>query len=440
MTRTEERLAAALDAAARAMPEDDMRPLVVPVQRRRRLTWAAPVASAAGLLLVVGIAVVVAGHLPGSGQITNAVPAPHPYYVAADRNGDLPQVWSTVTGQVTDTLSVPHVRNPQEPALVAAAGNGLFFAAVAQRAGERLYRFRLTTVGQITDLSPLPGGVLASSDWDVHAMAASPDGGWLALALTFPLTNANVAGVCGTGSSDNAGCLFSSSGPDALFSPGASDNVAIVNTASGARSAWQGAGHAIGPTTTFTVPSLSWSASGRSVSFIVQQCPWQATNIAEACTSKATGDSDRSAAIYQIDRPSRPGQVRARLVRRLASFYFYLPAAVLSPDGSTITAFLPPQLIYPADSSKPYVLEVEQISVATQNLLRGLYLQVVGGIPVNNNDLPDATLSSDAGGQHWLFSVRYCNHGRCGGFNGWIDHGKLVALPPGNGNVADEAW
>jgi hypothetical protein len=440
MTRTEERLVAALDAAARAMPEDDMRPLIVPVRRRRRLAWAAPVASAAGLLLVVGLAVVVAGHLPGSGQISNAVPAPHPYYVAADRNGDLPQVLSTATGQVTDTLSVPHVSNPQEPALVAAAGNGLFFAAVAQRAGERLYRFRLTTAGQITDLSPLPGGVLASSDWDVHAMAASPDGGWLALALTFPLTNANVAGVCGTGSSDNSGCLFSSSGPDTLFSPGASDNVAIVNTVSGARSAWQGAGPAIGPTTMFTVPSLSWSASGQSVSFIVQQCPWQAANIAEACTSKATGNSDRSAAIYQIDRPSRPGQVRARLLHRLDAFYSYLPQAALSADGSAITAVLTPQMI-DTSTNDPYDPVVEQISVSTHKPLRVLYVaRNLSRIPVNLKDVPYAALSTDATGQHWLFSLGYCNAGRCGGFNGWIDHGKLVSLPPGNGSVADEAW
>jgi hypothetical protein len=437
MTRTEERLVAALDAAARAMPEDDMRPLVVPVRRRRRLAWAAPVASAAGLLLVVGLAVVVAGHLPGSGQISNAVPAPHPYYVAADRNGDLPQVLSTATGQVTDTLSVPHVSNPQEPALVAAAGN-FFFAAVAQQAGEALYRFRLTAAGQITGVNRLrlPGGVLASSDWNVHAMAVSLDGGFLAFAMTY---TGPAACEESTASSTVSACLVA--GSDTLYAPGPSDNIAIVNTATGQKSAWDGDGPAIGMATAYSVPSLSWSANSQSVNVVVRQCPLQGANIVRtACTSATTGDSGWSASIWQINRPSRPGHLDARLVRRLASFYFHLPAVVLSPDGSTITAVLPPQLIYPADSSKPYVLEVEQISVATQNLLRGLYLQVVGGIPVNNNDVPDATLSSDASGQHWLFSVRYCNHGSCGGFNGWIDHGKLVSLPPGNGSVADEAW
>jgi hypothetical protein len=447
MTRTEERLADALDAAARAMPEDDMRPLIVPVRRSRRLAWAAPAASAAGLLLVVGLAVVVAGHLPGSGPISSGPPAPHPYYVAADLNGDLPQVRSTATGQVTDTLPVAHVRNQQEPALVAAAGD-VFFAAVAQQAGEALYRFRLTATGQITDLSQLPG-VLAGNDWDVHAMAASPDGRWLALALTFPLTSANIGSACSLNSntsnpsstsitsntsntSSTSGCIYASSGPDALFNPGPSDNVAIVNTVSGARSAWQGAPPATGLTTTFSVPSLSWSANSQSVNFIVQGCPWRATSVAEACTSNA--NSDRSAAIYQISRPFRPGgPVSARRVRILDPFYSYLPQAVVSPDGSTITAVLTPQLI-DAGANGPYVPVVEQISVATQKPVHSLYAaRNLGRIPVNLNDVPYAA-------QHWLFSLGYCNAGRCGGLNGWIDHGKLVPLQPSDGTVADEAW
>jgi hypothetical protein len=455
MTRTEERLADALDAAARAMPEDDMRPLIVPVRRSRRLAWAAPVASAAALLLVVGIAVIVAGHLPGSGRATNAVPAPHLYYVAADRSGDLPQVWSTVTGQPTATLQVPHVRNPQEPALVAAAGD-VFFAAVAQQAGEALYRFRLTATGQITDLSPLPGGVLAGTDWDVHAMAASPDGRWLALALTFPLTSQNIGSIClpnsitsnpsnpsnapiTSNTSSNSGCISAWSGPDALFNPGLSDNVAIVNTVSGARSAWQGAQPATGLTTTFSVPSLSWSANSQSVNFIVQGCPFLATSVAEACTSAAK--SDRSAAIYQISRPSRPGgPVSGHRVRILDAFYSYLPQALVSPDGSTITAVLTPQLI-DAGANGPYVPVVEQISVATQKPVHSLYAaRNLGSVPVTVNDVPYAALSTDATGQHWLFSLGYCNAGACGGLNGWIDHGKLVALSPGDGSVADEAW
>jgi hypothetical protein len=431
MTRTEERLTDALDAAARAMPEDDMRPLIVPVQRSRRLAWAAPVASAAGLLLVVGLAVVVAGHLPGSGQINSGPPPPHPYYVVADRNGDLPQVRSTATGTVTDTLSVPHVRNPQEPALVAAIGN-VFFAALAQRTGEALYRFRLTATGQITALSNLlPGeGVLASSDWDVHAMAASPDGRWLAFALTDT--------KAGCSSPNNSGCFFSSSGPDALFMPGQSDNVAIVNTSTGARSAWYAA--LPDGTDTFNVLSLSWSANSQALRFIVRQCPPHITN-AETC-SPTGKDSGGSTSIWELNGPFRPGPLQiARSLHSLAGFFDFVPQALLSPDGITITDVIPPQVGGPIRAGDAYLV-VEQSNTVTGKSLRGLYIRNVGPMSsVTANNTPYAALSTDSTGQHWLLGVTYCDRGRCaGGFNGWIDDGKLVPLPPGNGAVASEAW
>jgi hypothetical protein len=431
MTRTEERLVAALDAAARAMPEDDMRPLVVPVRRSRRLAWAAPAASAAGLLLVVGIAVAVAGHLPGSGQINSGPPVPHPYYVVADRNGDLPQVRSTATGTVTDTLSVPHVSNPHEPALVAAVGD-VFFAAVAQRTGEALYRFRLTATGQIAALSNLLPAerVLVTSAWDVHAMAVSPDGRWLALALTDTKT--------GCGSSNNSGCFFSTSGPDALFVPGQSDNVAIVNTSTGARTVW----YASLPdgSNTFNVLSLSWSANSQALRFIVRRCPAHITN-AETCSSTGQ-DSGGSTSIWELNGPFRPGLLQvARSLRILPGFLAYVPQALLSPDGITISDVIPPQDGAPIGASDAYLV-VEQSNTVTGKYLRELYIRNVGpASSVTANNFPYVTLSTDASGQHWLLGVTYCDRGRCaGGFNGWIDHGKLVSLPPGNGSVADEAW
>ena len=46
MTRTEERLADALGAAALALREDTLRPLQGPERGRHRLDWIAPVAAA----------------------------------------------------------------------------------------------------------------------------------------------------------------------------------------------------------------------------------------------------------------------------------------------------------------------------------------------------------------------------------------------------------
>ena len=107
MTRTEERLADALDAAARALREDTLRPLLVPERPRHRPALAAPLAAAAALLLVVGVGVAIA-KLAAPGRPSSTVPGPPPYYVEAGFVGGLPQVRSTATGAVTDAVTVPY--------------------------------------------------------------------------------------------------------------------------------------------------------------------------------------------------------------------------------------------------------------------------------------------------------------------------------------------
>jgi hypothetical protein len=117
VTRTEERLADALDAAARGLREDALRPLVMPERRPHRPAWLAPLAAAAALLVVIGLAVAVARQTPGAGhrggQLPGVPTAPHAYYVQDDLNQDRPVVRSTATGAVTATVPVP--RAPHAP-------------------------------------------------------------------------------------------------------------------------------------------------------------------------------------------------------------------------------------------------------------------------------------------------------------------------------------
>jgi len=65
MTRTENRLTDALSAAARAIPQESLRPLITPPARRRPV-WLAPVAAALGIVLVVGLALAAGTWLSGS--------------------------------------------------------------------------------------------------------------------------------------------------------------------------------------------------------------------------------------------------------------------------------------------------------------------------------------------------------------------------------------
>jgi hypothetical protein len=423
MTRTEERLADALDAAARAMPEDDMRPLIVPAQRSRRLAWAAPVASAAGLLLVVGLAVVVAGHLPGSGQLNSAPPR---YYVEADLNGDPPVVRSTAAGSVTATVRVPHVSNAAESYVVTAAANGLFFAAT----GARIYRFRLTASGQVSGLEPVKSG-LPGGSWTPAAMAASPDGSRVAIALWS--TNAGASASC---SGDSACSTLPASSASmsgvGSFVAEADNQIDVVNTATGATSRWAGG---IGQGYSFSVISLSWTRNGDELAYFGQWCPQHGANTTTSCL-EGTGTGGARAQLRTLNLASNGGALTSgQSLFSVSAEYPYVPQAMISADGSAIIAVVAtgPPTRGAAASRTLTKVAVEQIPLAAGKQPSVLYSR-----PVSDSTM--FTLSTDATGQHWMFSGA-CSDGPCtNGFNGWINNGRLVPLQPTNGILGDEAW
>jgi hypothetical protein len=422
MTRTEERLADALDAAARSLREDMLRPLLVPERPRRRAAWTAPVAAAAGLLLVVGVAAAVSGHLPGSGRLKGAIPPPR-YYVEAGFSGDSPEVRSTATGAVTDTVRVPHAGSALVPYLLAAAGNGVFFAAVNGPPVARLYRFRLNAAGQVQGLRPVPGGTLGSPQWAADAMAASPDGSQIAVSLGPRATSGT--SIC----SPSGGACVGSLSDD-------SDHIYVVNTATGARSFWHGG---VGQNSAVSVLSLSWTSNGNELAFYGQWCPQGSANTFQSC-ARGTMTDGATAEVRAINPASGGGALTAgRLLFRLSATFPNVPQAVISPDGSTITAAALTGAGGPWHT--PTALTVEQISIATKKPPRVLYRQSLSGA-VSINSTPDfATLIADPTGSHWLFSdMNGAVPPGAGNLNGWIDGGQLVPLQPANGSVVTEAW
>jgi dipeptidyl aminopeptidase/acylaminoacyl peptidase len=424
MTRTEERLADALDAAARALREDALRPLLAPGRRHHRPTLAAPLAAAAALLLVVGIGVAVA-KLAAPQQPPSTTLGPPPYYVEAGFAGGLPQVRSTATGAVTDTVRVPYVPSGLGPNMVAAAGNGVFFAAVTQQVGERIYRFRLTAGGRVSHLAPVPGSAIGDSQWGIGAMAASPDGSRLAVGLTP------------TSGTYSAGC--SSSGPCSYTYSGQNGSIDIIDTANGERSVWQGG---TGPKFLFTVVSLSWTGSGNELAYLGEWCPQSGGSSASSCLP-GTGTGGAKAQVWTLDPTTGGGSLTSgRLLFGTSAAFPDLPQALISPDGSTITAA---SITSSAEASgTPSQLAVEQISVATRRPLRVLYRQDLRQAFGANNPqgyVALLTLKSDLAAQYWMVSGLFCSVTRCnGGVNGWIDGGRLVPLQPAGQNVGSEAW
>ena len=119
------------------------------------------------------------GALPGLAMADSATDAsPPPYFVTIDGADDI-QVVATATGKVTDRVRPPNVVEAEElnrPAvLAAAAGSGGFAVAYAgQGAPTRIYSFGLTSIGRVTGLAPVRGGVVP--DLVGSRLAMSADG------------------------------------------------------------------------------------------------------------------------------------------------------------------------------------------------------------------------------------------------------------------------
>jgi WD40 repeat protein len=217
MTRTEDRLIAALESAATDIRVEDARPLIAPGRRRpgqagprRRVRRAAALAATSAVavsLVVIAALVAVNVQRPSPGPIrTDAyiggseprVPA---FFVDAGSlrasDGKL-RVISLATGAVTSTERAPAgtadinflAEQPQTGNYVAA-----FISSHA--GGLQLYRFRITGAGQITPLTRITGILLRRQPENLTGLALSPDGSRLAvseIANTIPPPAGTVSG------------------------------------------------------------------------------------------------------------------------------------------------------------------------------------------------------------------------------------------------------
>jgi hypothetical protein len=382
------------------------------------------VAAAAGLLLVVGLAMAVSDQLHGSGRPTRpsaAIAAPPRYYVEQHVNGGRPVVRSTATGAVTGTVPVPNTGFDD----VAAEQNGIFFVVAFVRglAGERLYRFRVTGSGRVSGFSAVPGRLLGEGDWLADAIAVSPDGSRVAVAFTYQ---------------SFARC---SSGASACVQPPArTDYIVVVDVASGSQSVWRGG--MAERDSWFNIASLSWTRNGRELVFLAQRCGWQSfTN--EICLMGQKGRSSRTAEVWALEPASGGGRLSSgHILFRQPASYPYFTQALINPNGSTITAVVqtgPVTGSTPDVVPIPDVVSVEQISVATGRLQRVLYRRDYAGA-AGTILLEFVGLTPGSAGQRWLLHAGLCGSRCAGGSNGWIDNGRLVPLPPSDGVLAAEAW
>jgi hypothetical protein len=434
MTRTEERLGDALAASARALREDTLRPLAVPQRRKPGRPWLAPVAAAAAVTLVAGLRATVGGLLPGSGGGPSAaVAAPYRYYVQADLDGHL-LVRSTATGAVSDRIAyrVP-TGYPGGYPIVASAGHGTFFVAAYERGpGERIYRFRLTGAGRISGFTQVPGTVLGTLR-QVDALAASPDGSQLAIGVTS-LRPADVSQVATGGTSLGPADVYTPNGPVAPLP----DEILVINSATGAQRVWRAGMRRLG--NAFSVADLSWTGDGRELVAFGAWCHIP-EDAAQDCLEARNGPAE----VLALDPGSGGGRLDSgHLLLRQSARYPDIVQAVISLDGSTITALVltgPYVGSHDVSGGLPDNLSLEQVSVATGRLVGVLYRRHMGPTSGEVGAPDPLALVRDGAGRHWILEGGISGgSGYDNGFNGWIDHGRLIPLQPADGYEASETW
>jgi hypothetical protein len=426
MTDVLDRLTDAMGAAAGTVRQQDLRPLTGPERSRRRRqlpAWAVPVAAAAAVVLVIGLAVVVSHGLSGTRQADGPGPlpaAPLRFYVTTDLSITKVVVRSTATGKVVGVVPVTPVANTGStvaPALATGA-NGTFYLAAFGRGvrEEQIYRFRLTADGHVTGFARVPGGALRSG-WAADSLAASANGSRIAVGAYYYPSH---------------------------VTPGAeqSDQVIVINTRTGAQRIWRG-GSLAGGYNFFRVASLSWTGGRRGLAVLGQWCRAVDPNPGgEECSR-----GERRAQLRAIN-PVGPGGrsvLGGRLLLRQAPRTF-LAQALVSPDGSVITAMVLRGKIVgnrQISGGFPANLSVEQVLAATGHPLGVIYRRYLGHTSSESGPMSDAlTLIADATGSHLILNGGICNLHCSNEFNGWLDGGRLVPLRPAGfaHREAAEAW
>ena len=426
MTGVLDQLTDAMSAAAGTVREQDLRPLTAPDRpgrRRHQPAWAVPLAAAAAIVLVIGLAVAVSHQLfstrqpGGPGRLPAA---PLPFYVTTGLSMTKIVVRSTATGRIVATVPVAPVDTTgvSVPPALATAANGTFYLAAFERGvrDEQIYQFRLTAAGHVTGFARVPGGALRPG-WAADALAASANGSRIAVSAFYYPTHVNPG-------------------------PEQSDQVVVVNARTGAQRTWLGGSPAPGYTF-FRVASLSWTGNTRELAVLGEWCRAVNPNPGgESCPR-----SQRQAQLRAINPAgSRGGSVLdGRLLLRQAPRTL-LAQALVSPDGSVITAMVlrgnvigNPQIsgIFPAN------LSVEQVSAATGDRLGVIYRRYLGDTSIISGTESDPLmLIADATGSHLIVYGGICGL-HCGNeFNGWLDGRRLVPLLPTGfaHREAAEAW
>src|ERR1035438_10020381 len=242
------------DPLASSEPE----PRMPPAPERPWRTWLMSAGAGVSVLLVIGL--VVAGrtaNLAGTSLLARTTSVPPFYTQFGASNPASPRtlvIRSTATGAIVASAPAPNAPDWLLPVIMVAAGPGArtFYVAYEAEWGpaasvpRQIWIYRLD-VGAHT-LTRIKGGRFRGNQavGELGNMAVSPDGTRLALTVD----------AVGQPSTDT--------------DTGVANDIVVVDLRTGAHTVWQGG--LFRPGKTFRIPSISWTADGRSIVFLAEWC------------------------------------------------------------------------------------------------------------------------------------------------------------------------
>ncbi len=377
------------------------------VRRAARRRSAVHLAAAAAIMILGGAGVALASQSSGpAAPVTGGQPAGPPrYYIVQSFSSaglSQPTVRATATGAVTSAVRCPWRRPGVAVTAIAPARNMSFFIACQRTAktggkpvikGTRIFRFWISRSGRPAHYSAVRGGELPGLQ--VIELAAARDGSKIAVATVPAVTQ----------------------------SPAPAD-IVVISTATGAHAVWHPAPKVAGKVW-YGAHSISLTGNGGELVFLAQPRCVRGTN-APPC--KVNGGEE----VRALSPADRGGQITSsrlllKQARIMRTSLDYINAALISPDGSTLTL----AVVGSGQGLGSGFVRIEQVPASTGTRPRIVYQMNTG------NGFLYRMFGSDASGRFFLLDAGPSS----GSVNGWIDHGQLVRLKPAAGeNLRAESW
>jgi hypothetical protein len=382
--------------------------------------WLIPVAAAASVALVIGLAVAVTGgalrtgpSAPASGRAGGAAAGFPPYFVelVSTRSGPVPEIRSVSTGSVIASVppgpKVPGWSVQLDTEAAAPDGRTFYFDYDASRGVKSsvtrqlwIYQVSVTGSGSVTPLTPVKGGTISGgAALDAGgSMAVSPDGTRLALTTadtTVPLSH---------------------------NSQGWPDKVIVIDVRTGLRGGWQGGLYRSGQT--FTIEDISWTANGRSLVFLALWCasPWDMT----VCGGTPGAHEYRDTQVRSLSVGTGGGTGggtldRSAVLLTQSARYPVIASATAGPGPAELTAVVLSG--QPEAGGAWSRVAVDRFSTASGALVGVEYQAAAVG---DERQADGVMISADPSGRYQLFTYAGLR-GRL--YSGWIGSGRLHPLP-----------